>query len=157
MGFFSWKTSDTDQSIANIFSSRDSFPVYVLIPEEFGGGYIEEKSYGGYGEFGGHDIYALIAKWNKPELCNGDVSHDRIVGINIGCGDELNFTLKYPIKITSKPLPYHLAEPSHDCEFQGYFYDDEDLEEDDDWIEEEYELYEDNHSELPWDYSKHFD
>lgn len=65
MGFFSWKTSDTDRSIPNIYSKRDTFPVYVLIPEEFGGGYIEEYQYNGYGDFGGRDIYELVVDWNK--------------------------------------------------------------------------------------------
>lgn len=62
MGFFSWKTSDTNRSISNIYSSKGSFPVYVLIPQEFGGGYIEERNYEGYGEFGGVDVYALVNK-----------------------------------------------------------------------------------------------
>lgn len=68
MGFFSWKTSDTDRSISNIYSKRDTFPVYVLRPEEFGGGYIEECQYNGYGDFDGHDIYELVVDWNKPYL-----------------------------------------------------------------------------------------
>ena len=143
MGFFSWKTSDTDKSISNRYSSRGTFPVYVLIPEEFGGGHIEERNYEGYGEFGGQDIYALVARWNKPELCNGDDEYDRHIGIDIACSDEQNAALKYPIKITEFPKRYEFAKPSVDCEAQGYFYDDDYYEEEDDWIEEEYELEDD--------------
>lgn len=142
MGFFSWKTSDTNKSISNIYSSRGTFPVYVLIPEEFGGGYIEEINYEGYGNFGGQDIYSLVARWNNPELCNGDDSYDRVIGIQIACYDKDNFRLKYPIKITEKPVKYEKALPSKDCEYQGYFYDDC-YEDDLDWIDEEYELEED--------------
>lgn len=39
--------------------------MYVLIPEKFGGGSIREGHYEGYGEFGGHDMYDLVADWNK--------------------------------------------------------------------------------------------
>lgn len=122
MGFFSWKTSDTNKSISNTYSSKGSFPVYVLIPQEFGGGYIEECNYEGYGEFGGQDVYALVARWNKPELCNGDDEHDRGIGIDIACYDEDNEKLKYPIKITERIIPYECAYPSNACEYQGFFY-----------------------------------
>ena len=45
--------------------------VYLLVPQEFGGGHIEEDCYDGYGHFGGKDYYDLIADWNKamiPEI-----------------------------------------------------------------------------------------
>ena len=122
MGFFSWKTSDTNKSISNVYSSRGSFRVFVLIPQEFGGGFIVEDSYEGYGRFGGEDIYALVAKWNCPEKCCGDVEKDRIVGIDIACYDEDNAALKYPIKITEKLMRYEDASPSNGCEDQGFFY-----------------------------------
>ena len=129
MGFFSWKTSDTNRSISNVHSSRGAFKVYVLIPNEFGGGYIEEDSYDGYGRFGGEDIYALVARWNCPEKCNGDDEHDRLIGIDIACYDRDNASLKYPIKITEYPTKYEYASPSNSCEDQGYFYWDEEDEE----------------------------
>lgn len=68
MGFFSWVTSDTNESIPNTHSCRKTFPVYVLIPTEFGGGMIEEPSYEGYGDFGGRDIYDLVADWNRASI-----------------------------------------------------------------------------------------
>lgn len=132
MGFFSWKTSDTDRSISNQYSSRGTFPVYVLIPEEFGGGYIKEENYEGYGEFGSRDMYALVAQWNCPEKCVGDDEVDRSVGIEIACYDEDNLSLKYPIKITEEPMKYEDAKASYNCPLQGYFYDDEE----DDYDEE---------------------
>lgn len=122
MGFFSWKTSDTERSICNAYSGRKTFPVFVLIPKEFGGGYILEENYEGYGVFGGQDIYALVARWNCPERCSGRDEEDRIIGIEIACYDEDNAKLKYPIKITAKFKEYEKAKPSVNCPNQGYFY-----------------------------------
>ena len=67
MGQFSWLDCKTgEQVLDDVF--RD---VYVLIPRRFGGGRIVEHCYNGYGEFGGLDIYELVATWNKgmiPEI-----------------------------------------------------------------------------------------
>lgn len=131
MGFFSWKTSDTNKSISNIHSIRGALPVYVLVPKEFQkeyGRYIEEKSYDGYGVFGNEDIYSLIAKWNVPEECKKDgklLDNEelRMIGINIACYDEENAKLKYPIKIVeNKDLKYEEVAPSKNDPEQGFFY-----------------------------------
>lgn len=119
MGFFSWKTSDTNKSISNRYSNRGAFPIYVLKPN---GTAIYEEYYEGYGVFGGEDIYALVARWNKPELCNGIDDDDRSVGIHIACNDSDNANLKYPIKIVEHLTNYNSASPSNSCEYQGYFY-----------------------------------
>ena len=68
MGCFSFKTADTDKSISIQYSASGTFPVAVLIPKEFGGGRIIEKSYEGYGVFGGHDVFELLLKWNQKYL-----------------------------------------------------------------------------------------
>ncbi len=127
MGFFSWKTSDTHRSISNIYSSRGTFPVYVLCPD---GTKIKEENYEGYGEFGRRDIYALVAQWNVPNKCkdvNGNWLPDediRSIGIRIACYDCRNRELKYPIKIVENGnLNYEDVEYSEICECQGYFYD----------------------------------
>lgn len=131
MGFFSWKTSDTNRSISNIASIRGTFPVYVLIPKEFQkeyGTYIEEKNYEGYGVFGNEDMYSLVAKWNVPEQCKKDgklLDNDdlRMIGIEIACYDEKNAKLKYPIKIVEdKNLKYEEVAPSKNAPDQGFFY-----------------------------------
>ena len=47
MGFFSWKTQDTKRSIANRYSNRKTFTVYMVNPvtkEAF-----IESNYEGYG------------------------------------------------------------------------------------------------------------
>ena len=138
MGFFSWKTSDTNKSISNIYSSRGTFPVYLLLPDD---SFIEEPEYQGYGIFGGEDVYALVARWNARERCTGDPREDRSVGIELACRDEDNAALGYPIKIVEHPVPYEDALPSESCEYQGFFYDDEMLDlgdaDDSDWEEAE--------------------
>jgi hypothetical protein len=45
MGFFSWKTQDTDESIANNYSNRDTFRVQMI--DNTGNGYTED-TYEGY-------------------------------------------------------------------------------------------------------------
>ena len=78
MGMFSWKTSDTKESIANIHSSRTVRPVFLLQP----GGLpsIRETAYQGYGKFGGIDAYAWLAEQNF-----GDASLIA-AAINADCG-----------------------------------------------------------------------
>lgn len=61
MGFFSWLTSDTNKSIANNYSTRSTFTVHMITA---GGQIFTENDYDGYGEFGGKDIYVLIAEMN---------------------------------------------------------------------------------------------
>lgn len=132
MGFFSWVTSDTHRSISNKYSDRGALPVYVYCPD---GRKIYEPDYEGYGDFGGEDIYALVARWNCPEKCCGNPDEDRSVGIDIACYDEQNFRLKYPIKIAESPdLSYEDLEPSIGDPMQGYFYGD--LEPDEDELTE---------------------
>ena len=64
MGQFSWLDCVTKKQIVDN-RWRD---VYVLVPKEFGGGHIVEHCYDGYGNFGGHDIYDLVADWNREYL-----------------------------------------------------------------------------------------
>ena len=96
MGQFSWLDCITNEQIID----DKQRGVFVLVPADFGGGHIHEWRYDGYGHFGGHDVYELVARWNCPERCNGDIDHDREIGIDIACYDEDNAKLKYPIKIT---------------------------------------------------------
>lgn len=134
MGYFSFITSDTHESVSNCDSTRGALPVYLLQPD---GEPIFEELYEGYGVFGGNDVYALVARWNVPEQCNGDDDHDRHIGIDIACYDEDNAKLKYPIKIVRNPAPYDEVEASKSCPNQGYFYEEDEWEyEEDEWEEE---------------------
>lgn len=128
MGQFSWLDCKTGEQILDNVSRKS----YVLVPKEFGGGHIEEHCYDGYGRFGGRDVYALVAEWNRPDLCIGDDEEDRYIGIGIACYDEQNASLKYPIKIThDENAVYEECEPSLSDPDQGWKYDDDD--EDDEW------------------------
>lgn len=67
MGCFSWLDCKTQKPV-KLDRNRK---VYVLVPQAFQnkfGKHIEENYYDGYGHFGGYDIYALVAYWNKEYL-----------------------------------------------------------------------------------------
>lgn len=64
MGFFSWKTSDTNESIMNHHTEHCQ-TVYLLQPD--GAEPIEETAYDGYGVFGGVDAYEWLAERNLTE------------------------------------------------------------------------------------------
>lgn len=138
MGQFSWITSDTNEQV---FNDYDKSTVYLLVPEDWQdefGEYYKESDYEGYGVFGGRDVYALVAIWNRPEDCkdeNGAWMCDDAIrgkGIDIACYDDQNAALKYPIKITSEPMRYADAAPSKGDPNQGWH---EDAYEDDYWDE----------------------
>lgn len=65
MGFFSWETADSNQSIANVHSGRPTKTVYLLQPN--GEPPITEPAYQGYGVFGGMDVFIWLAKHNFGE------------------------------------------------------------------------------------------
>ena len=65
MGCFSWLDAITGKQIAI------GDEAYVLVPEDFREKYgrvIHTAYYDGYGRFGGHDVYELVAEWNREEL-----------------------------------------------------------------------------------------
>ncbi len=74
MGCFSWLDCKTKKQIRIGFYGKE---IYVLVPKEFGGGHIVCNFYEGYGEFGGYDIYDLVAAWNREYLKKYPVSEPR--------------------------------------------------------------------------------
>jgi hypothetical protein len=81
MGFFSWNTSDTKKSIANRYSSKETFKVHLITRD---GQVYTEDDYEGYGLFGGIDYYevmAIINGLNKTPLKINEEMRDR--GINL--------------------------------------------------------------------------
>ena len=116
MGSFSWNKEYTITNVENIAVGK-SFK--FLIPKEFGGGFIKDK-YQDYGYLGTkedgepkHDMYEILAFWNKAEglKCDGEhphmkeidehTDHNRGLGIDIGCYDKDILKLKYPLKLVS--------------------------------------------------------
>lgn len=74
MGQFSWIYSDTNKQVIDN-KRADS---YLLVPKAFQQKYgksIYERCYDGYGHFGGHDVYELVAEWNR-EFLSRDMLRD---------------------------------------------------------------------------------
>ena len=135
MGFFSWKTMDTDKSISNESSVRGTFRVQMIDDK---GNVWTEDNYEGYGVFGGKDYYELLAEMNGVKV-DDDVydcmspeqytDYMRSEGISIafkenGSGDH-TFGIKYPNLVEmAKGWTYQHWGPDS-CPDQGYFYDSE--------------------------------
>ncbi len=135
MGFFSWKTMDTDKSISNESSVRGTFRVQMIDDK---GNVWTEDNYEGYGVFGGKDYYELLAEMNGVKV-DDDVydcmspeqytDYMRSEGISIafkenGSGDH-TFGIKYPNLVEmAKGWTYQHWGPES-CPEQGYFYNEE--------------------------------
>jgi len=112
MGFFSWYTQDTNKSIANKYSSRPTFTVYMVNPLDLNE-YYKEDNYNGYGEFGGKDYYELLAEIN-------DLGSDRIKGIELAFDNTKN--IEYPILVERLENAINITGKPKNCENQGFFY-----------------------------------
>jgi hypothetical protein len=142
MGFFSWKTQDTDKSIANEHSNRNTFRVQMIDNK---GNVWTEDNYDGYGRFGGKDYYELLAEMNGFESDKtGDEYTDeaRGFGINLafsknngsGVGTE---GVYYPNLIEKADgWVYEMGGPDS-CDYQGYFYDEDDYDDEDEYSDDE--------------------
>ena len=137
MGFFSWNTMDTDNSIANEHSNRKTFRVQMMDNK---GNVWTEDSYDGYGRFGGKDFYELLAEMNGFESDKtGDEYTDEARGFGINLAFKDNGSgiategVYYPNLVEkANGWLYEMGGPDN-CEFQGYFYDEEDLDGEDDY------------------------
>jgi len=137
MGFFSWKTQDTDRSIPNRWSVRKPFT--VVMTDDKGNKWFEQN-YDGYGRFGGKDYYELLAEMNGlVSIKTGEEYTDdmRMKGIDLAFKDNPNGEGTYGVKFPNlvemaNGWPYDPSGPES-CDFQGYFYDDDEAEEDDEW------------------------
>ena len=120
MGSFSWTRADRKTKRSNL-TDGDSYK--ILIPKEFGGGFIKDKyvdyGYVFYDTENEADLYGILAYWNHcdgmiydcdhyPETMeeilkygNTDLQNNRCKGIDIGCYDEDIDKLKYPLKLVS--------------------------------------------------------
>ena len=150
MGQFSWFYSDTNKQVVDDKEADTYLLVPKEFQHKYGKA-IHESCYDGYGNFGKYDVYDLIPEWNReciPEIvrrvkkgnwrCNvseKDINNFiayylgeeidcelRWLGIMMACYDEDNFALEYPIKITSEPIEYELADASRSDPNQGWEY-----------------------------------
>ena len=122
MGFFSWKTADTNESIANSYSDHPNAhrTVYLLQPN--GKPPVQENDYQGYGVFGDVDAYAWLAEINGLGIPGSDVQVRREAGIDAFFSSV--DLLKYPLKFSfNKNAVYEDLPASDRCPQQGYFYD----------------------------------
>lgn len=118
MGFFSWKTADTKKSIANVSSGQPTMTVYLTAPD---GTQFKEDDYEGYGDFGGKDIYELVAELN--DLQNRSEAIKKLSDITNG---SLNFAdaaskMELPTLTEDPEDPFQYGYPEN-CPYQGYFF-----------------------------------
>ena len=85
MGQFSWITQDTGEAIRECYGCNDGNLTTAYMHDNKGNVW-EEKSYEGYGVFGGKDYYQLLAEMNNAKGLTGDVDNDRLIGINLFYG-----------------------------------------------------------------------
>jgi hypothetical protein len=137
MGFFSWNTMDTDESIANEHSNRKTFRVQMMDNK---GNVWTEDNYEGYGRFGGKDFYELLAEMNGfTSDKTGDEYTDEARGFGIDIAFKDNGSgvgtegVYYPNLVEqANGWVYEMSGPDS-CDYQGYFYDEEDLDGEDDY------------------------
>ena len=137
MGFFSWKTQDTDRSIPSHYSNRKTFSVQMMDNK---GNVFTEDNYEGYGRFGDKDFYELLAEMNGFESDKtGDEYTDeaRGFGINLAFKDNPNGIgtkgVLYPNLIEQADGWVYNESGPDNCEYQGYFYDETDYDDEDNY------------------------
>jgi len=118
MGFFSWETQDSNESIPNHYSTQEVFTVYM---HDHLGNVWQEDKYDGYGEFGGKDFYELLAEMNGLE--------GREEGIDLAFADPAKPCL-FPNLTRHRKWAYKNCSPDS-CEAQGYFYYEDDDDDED--------------------------
>jgi hypothetical protein len=93
MGFSSYLTADTKESIANVFSGHPNSKktVYLLQPNQAS---ISESAYQGYCNFGGTNSHIWLCEANVPAIKDLDEEIKRYIGVALECGsyyiDEIN-------------------------------------------------------------------
>jgi hypothetical protein len=110
MGFFSWKTSDTQETIWNIYSGKKTIGVYLI--DDRGNKWFEDK-YDGYGFFGGKDFYELLAEMNGKES-------DRNIGLDLAFSDNPS-EYKFPKLVVDPNIKYEDVPDCKQCRTQGFF------------------------------------
>ena len=111
MGFFSFLTEDTKESIQIYLSNK---PTIVYMKDNMNNIWIE-TNYKGYGMFGDKDIFLLFGEMNN-------LPDDRLLCINEWYNDSKKYY--YPVLVSNKDYKWSNIKPTF-CEYQGYFYPDD--------------------------------
>jgi hypothetical protein len=129
MGFYSFKTSDTKESVSNAYSSKGALSVKMI--DNKGNEYIEEN-YQGYGVFDNKDYYELVSDMNpnlllklkeKYPTLDMDNLSDKDKGATLCFDDKLQPLLPKIVSINCE-VEYDRLSDSKNCPNQGYFYND---------------------------------
>jgi hypothetical protein len=110
MGVFSFMTTDTHESVPNQW--QDDRPTFKVYMKDDKGNVWQESAYEGYGNFGGKDIYELLAEMNGFE--------GRDKGIDIFF--EPIRGMKYPNLVRDESREWE-NKLLIDCPDQGHFYE----------------------------------
>ncbi len=131
MGFFSWKTQDTHESIMNEFTATPTVNFWFVFIDKNGERQdVLVPSYNGYGEFAGFDFHEVLANMNG---LNG---RDNGISIEVGT---------MPTKLVGKTIMWpqlfqecqlgkkvDFTKEMESCPYQGYFFCNDDEDENDD-------------------------
>ena len=140
MGQFSWRTADTNKALLDegIRPQRNcTTKAFLLIPKEFGGGhfYVDNdnpgREYDGYGTFFDnygkkHDAYLELKDDRMVDKARGNAIEKYYTpeDPNVSPYQDGNYNspeiLKYPMKITERPMPYEQAGIALDDRNQGW-------------------------------------
>jgi hypothetical protein len=114
MGFFSWMTQDTNESISNSFSTRGPLKCKMLDNK---GNEWHENNYEGYGVFGGKDYFELLAEMNNMSSRDDgiEIRYEGIIEPD---------KIQWPNLVSEHYAGKWANIPPDDCPHQGYFYDD---------------------------------
>lgn len=91
MGQFSWITQDTKEAIRESYGCNNPSKTTAYMHDNKGNVW-EEKTYEGYGVFGGKDYYQLLAEMNNISGLTGVSDHDREFGIDLAFSDKPHIT-----------------------------------------------------------------
>lgn len=121
MGFFSFITQDTNESIPNPHSGRELGTIYI---HDDKGNILEIGHYNGYGCFNGENFFLMIANMNRKRPVN--MFDDYAVEKAIERGHSLYYKprkdTKFPNITRSKDWVWRNEAPL-ECDDQGFFYD----------------------------------
>ncbi len=119
MGFSSFVTSDTKESIWNVYTGQ-ARTSYMLQPN--GLPPIEDKAYQGYMRFGGVDVFEWIARTNKLGGLTTDEEY-RNAGLALLYDENRSDDVYLPRFSFDKHAIYEDLPDAEFCPYQGFFTD----------------------------------